>query len=146
MLPSNTLNRGLSLAPSSPGMSVGLVPALVSWDTNVTFCGGLGGGLGAWLSKRQRVEGLLGTCWGSWASPTCLGERSVRSGTSSDPGGVSVCEGVAVALADPPANSGSGLGAFPAHRSTGRLPGGDFGTFSLEARVAHKGKGGAVTP
>lgn len=114
MPPSNTLNAGLSPALSSPGMSMGWVPAPVSWDTGVTWWGGWEGDRGLGWARGSVLRALLGTCWGRWASPACLGERSVCSGTSSGAGRVSACKGVAVVLADPPANPGSGLGVSPA--------------------------------
>lgn len=163
------LHRGLTLTPKSRGVRkpgghatfkytehgacpgsvlpryvCGVDPCPCFLGTPMRPGGGLGGRSGAWLGKGWHVEGLLGTRGGSWDSPACLGARSVCLGTSSGPGKVSVCKGVAVVIADPPANPGSGLGASPAHRGTGRLPEGDFGMFSLEARVAHKGKAGAV--
>lgn len=92
--------------------------------------------------KGKHVEGLLGTRGRSRASLACFGLRSICSETSSDPGGVSACEEIAVVFADPSANPGMS----PLRRGTGRLPGGDFGMFSLEARMAHEGKAGAVVP
>lgn len=77
------------------------------------------GGRGLGWARGSVLRALLGTCWGSWAFPICLGERSVCSGTSSGAGRVSACKGrggggVAVVLADPPAHPGSGFGVSSA--------------------------------